>query len=157
MLGWRTWLLVIGALSATTFTACQPEAKSDATVVRVIDGDTLDVRIGLAQERIRLISVDSPEARNPTECFGPEASRRTAELVPPGTRVGLERDVTEHDRFGRLLRYVYLPDGRLLSAVLIAEGFAEVVFYPPDRRFLSVLRAAEQSAQADGLGLWGAC
>ena len=154
---WRTGLLAVAALALFLVLGCQPGADSDATVVRVIDGDTVEVRIGLGRARIRLVSVDTPEVRDPVECFGEEASNRTKELLHPGTKVRLERDVTDRDRFGRLLRYVFLPDGRLLSAVLVAEGYAEVVFYPPDRRHLEDLMEAEQIAREDGRGLWGVC
>lgn len=154
---WRAGVLAVTGSMVLLALACQPGADSDATVVRVIDGDTIEVRIGLGQARVRLVSVDTPEVRDPVECFGEEASRRTRELLPLGTKVRLERDVTDRDRFGRLLRYVFLPDGRLLSAVLVAEGYAEVVFYPPDRQHLDALTESERVAREEGRGLWGAC
>ncbi|MDP7619698.1 MAG: thermonuclease family protein [Dehalococcoidia bacterium] len=153
---WAGVLTVTGSIVFLSL-ACQPGADSDATVVRVIDGDTIEVRIGLGQELVRLVSVDTPEVRDPVECFGEEASRRTRELLRPGTKVRLQRDVTDRDPFGRLLRYVFLPDGRLLSAVLVAEGYAEVVFYPPDRQHLDALMESERVAWEEGRGLWGAC
>ncbi len=146
---WGAALVVLAAIS------CQATVGDHATVTRIIDGDTLEVRPG--RERIRLISVDTPEVRNPAECFGAEAATRTRELAAIGTRVRLERDKTDRDRFGRLLRYVYLPDGRLLSEVLAAEGYARVVFYPPDRKYLNLLREAERSARESRRGLWGSC
>jgi micrococcal nuclease len=154
---WGAELLAVTGPLLLLVVGCQSGAGSDATVVRVVDGDTIEVRIGLGQARVRLVSVDTPEVRDPAECFGEEASERTRELLRPGTKVRLERDVTDRDRFGRLLRYVFLPDGRLLSAVLVAEGYAEVVFYPPDRRHLEALMETEQIAREQGRGLWGTC
>jgi micrococcal nuclease len=85
--------------------------------------------------------------------MGKEASDKTKELIE-GKTVRLEKDVSETDRYGRLLRYVYLPDGRLLNEVLVREGFANAVSYPPDVKYLDQLREAEASAKANKWGLW---
>ncbi|MDP3793405.1 MAG: thermonuclease family protein, partial [Candidatus Uhrbacteria bacterium] len=87
-----------------------PSALDQALVVRVVDGDTIDVLIGGEQLRVRYIGIDTPETvdpRRPVGCFGKEASARNRELVE-GKTVALEKDVSETDRFGRLLRYVWL-------------------------------------------------
>ncbi|MYI82175.1 MAG: hypothetical protein F4056_02295, partial [Chloroflexi bacterium] len=94
-------------------------------VARVVDGDTIDVTIWDETRRVRLLLVDTPEVR-PTECYGPEASEYVSSLLPEGSEVRLERDVTDTDAFGRLLRYVYLPDGRMLNELLLEGGYAAV-------------------------------
>ena len=106
---------------------------------------------------MRLILVDTPEVGDNLECFGDEATRFVEGLLSPGARVRLERDVSETDRFGRLLRYVYLDDGRMLNELLVAEGYANVVTFPPDLRYLDRLREAERSAREARRGLWSAC
>jgi micrococcal nuclease len=105
------------ALLACAAAACAPDPTAalppgHATVVTVIDGDTLDVRIAGRRERVRLIGIDTPETVHPTkpvECFGPEASARAAELLPVGSVVLLRRDVEARDRYDRLLAYVTAP------------------------------------------------
>lgn len=130
---------------------------TEAKVVRVIDGDTFEIEGG---QTIRLITTDTPETVHPSkpvECMGKEASAKTKELIE-GKTVRLEKDVSETDRYGRLLRYVYLEDGRMLNEVLIQEGFANAVSYPPDVKYLDRLRAAEASAKSSKWGLWsGVC
>ncbi len=78
-------------------------------------------------------------------------------LLPVGSTVALERDVSERDRFGRLLRYVYLADGRMVNELLVAEGFATVATFPPDVKYVDRLREAESAARAALRGLWSAC
>lgn len=126
-----------------------------ATVARVIDGDTLELADG---SRLRLIGIDTPETvapNHPVECYGREASAKTRELVE-GRVVYLEKDVSETDRFGRLLRYVYLEDGRMLNEVLVAEGYASAASYPPDVKYQDRFLAAERAAREAALGFWGA-
>jgi len=135
-----------------------------AVVVRAVDGDTIDVRRenGVV-ERVRYIGIDTPETVDPrtaVECFGAEASARNKALVE-GREVGLERDVSERDRYDRLLRYVWVAgdDGamRLVNEALTREGYAAAVSYPPDVRYQERFAAAERAARGAGLGLWGAC
>ena len=132
-----------------------------AEVVRVVDGDTIVVRIRGADERVRLIGIDTPESvdpRSPVDCFGPEASRATAELLPPGTPVRLVRDVEARDRFDRLLAYVYkVDDGSFVNLTLAATGYADVATFPPNVAHTDELVAAVAEARDAGLGLWGAC
>ncbi|HEX9370404.1 MAG TPA: thermonuclease family protein, partial [Roseiflexaceae bacterium] len=103
----------------------QPEGLPSAAVVEVIDGDTVDVRLNGAVVRIRLIGIDTPEVvdpRRPVECFGREASTRAHELLD-GQTVALEADPSQddRDRYGRSLRYLWLPDGRLFNLEMIAQ------------------------------------
>lgn len=100
--------------------------------------------------------MDTPETRHPTlglQPFGPEASKANTALVA-GRRVCLEKDISERDRYDRLLRYVWLEDGRLVNEVLVARGFATTDTFPPDVKYVERFLAAQQIAAAEGLGLW---
>jgi micrococcal nuclease len=156
------------ALACTAVAACgagggTAAAPGQADVVRVVDGDTIVVRIAgqAADERVRLIGIDTPEAvdpRTPVMCFGAEASARARELVPEGTRVQLVRDVEPRDRYNRLLAYVYrADDGLFVNLVMVEEGFAAVSTYPPNVAHTEAFTAAAAAARAEGRGLWGAC
>ena len=133
----------------------------DAQVVRVIDGDTIVVRVQGREESIRLLGIDTPESvdpRSPVECFGREASRQTAALLPPGTDVRLVRDVEARDRYSRLLAYVYrADDGAFVNLQLVRDGFAAVLTYPPNVAHAGDFTAAAARARAEGLGQWSAC
>ena len=132
-----------------------------AVVERVIDGDTIDVRLGGVVERVRLIGVDAPEsvARNvPVQCFGAEASAALSELLPAGTVVEIERDVEARDRYGRLLLYVHrADDGVFVNGWLIDSGLAEAVSYEPNVANETDLRGARQRAVRELVGLWAVC
>lgn len=121
-----------------------------AKVTRVIDGDTIDVVIGGQSHRLRYIGMDTPERG---ETGFNAATQRNRQLLGRD-RVYLEKDVSETDRYARLLRYVYLPDGRMANEILVAEGWATAVAYPPDIKHADRFQAAETSAQEAGRGLW---
>jgi endonuclease YncB( thermonuclease family) len=134
-----------------------------ARVVRVVDGDTIIVDRGQGKERVRYTGVDTPESvkpDTPIEFMAKEASAANAAMVA-GREVLLERDVSDRDRFDRLLRYVWIedpdqPSGMLLvNLALVAQGYAQVVTYPPDVRYADVYLEAQRTARAQGLGLWG--
>jgi micrococcal nuclease len=131
-----------------------------ANVTRVIDGDTIVVHIGGRDENVRLIGIDTPETHKPgtpVECYGPEASAHLAELIPPGSRVRLERDRDARDVYGRLLAYVYRDDGLFLELAMVRDGFAGPLAIAPNTAHRAALDGAAASARAAGLGLWGAC
>ncbi|HYP39721.1 MAG TPA: thermonuclease family protein [Chloroflexia bacterium] len=138
-----------------------PIAFVEARVERIIDGDTLEVLLEGQAVRLRLIGVDAPETNGPPICFGLEATMKAEELIGrTAGRVLLEKDVSETDRYGRLLRYVWLehPDGRrMLNEELVKEGFAQVSTYPPDVKYQAQFLAAERDAREGKRGLWGAC
>jgi len=148
----RTFLL-----SSTILCVSVVVASETATVTRVVDGDTLVVDITGREERVRLIGVDTPETVHPkkrVEYFGKEASAFTKQMAE-GETVRLEEDAetATRDRYGRLLRYVYLPDGRLLNAEIIAQdyGFAYTRF--PFSK-MEEFRNLERKAREDSRGLW---
>lgn len=144
--------LVPSASSATL------PAGVDVTVTRVIDGDTILVARG---ERVRLIGVDTPETVDPSRpagCFGKEASRFTASLLPPGTGVRLVGDVEQRDRYGRLLAYVYRgSDGLFVNAELVRRGFAQLLTIPPNVAHTDELSGLAHQAREGAQGLWSAC
>lgn len=124
-------------------------------VTRVIDGDTIELENG---QRIRYIGIDTPETvdpRKPVQCFGLEASKKNKELVE-GKRVRLEKDITDSDRYGRLLRYVYI-NNVFINLTLVQEGFAYSYTYPPDIKFQNQLVEAERIAREQKKGLWESC
>lgn len=122
------------------------------TVETIIDGDTFTLSDGRI---VRLIGIDAPETgtRRPHECFAEEATTRAQQLLA-GKVVELEKEVSEIDRYGRLLRYVYVG-GVFVNDVLVREGYATARAYPPDTQYKQRLRQAEQEARAARRGLWG--
>lgn len=130
-----------------------------AKVVNVIDGDTIDVQIDQATFRVRLIGVDCPEITNgKNEYMGLEAANYVAGLVMSKT-VYLEKDVSETDQFGRLLRYVWLVDStdeipKMLNALLVQEGLAKAAKYPPDVRYADTFELLQGQAMAANKGIW---
>lgn len=123
-----------------------------ARVVEVIDGDTIDVSLNGRRQRVRYVGVDTPEREQPFYAEATAANRRLVE----GQTVYLLRDVSETDQFGRLLRFVYLADGRFVNAELIGGGYARLITIPPDVAMQAVFQELERQARAERRGLWGA-
>jgi micrococcal nuclease len=137
------------------------EATEEATVTRVIDGDTIEVVLKGETFTVRYIGIDTPETKapdTPIEFMGPEAEAANAGLVD-GATVYLERDVSETDQYGRLLRYVWLDRGDkgwlLVNLRLVERGFAQVSTFPPDVRYQDLFVAAQRTAREGSVGLWG--
>ena len=133
-------------------------ASATALVTRVVDGDTVEVRLDGRTEDVRYIGVDTPESvkpDSPVECFGPEASGFNHRLVE-GKRVRLVFGAERRDVYGRLLSYVYLGS-RFVNAELLRRGFARTLTIPPNDRFAERFKRLEIAAGRDGRGLWGAC
>jgi len=130
-----------------------------ATVVSVTDGDTIRVLLDGENVPVRYIGIDTPETQNGAEWMGAEATAANAALVAGG-EVWLEKDVSETDQYGRLLRYVWVEQDAgwmLVNLALLRQGFAQVTTYPPDVKYADALfLPAQQEARAAGLGLWGA-
>lgn len=129
-----------------------------ARVRSVTDGDTVrvDFEGGPANQPVRYIGMDAPETvkpDTPVQPFGPEASRENARLLS-GKRVCLEKDVADRDRYDRLLRYVWLPDGTLVNEALVLAGLATVDTFPPDVKYVERFRAAQAAAREAGRGIW---
>lgn len=149
--GLRSLVAVVGVI-ALSAAGCGlvAQARSSCTVQRIIDGDTFVCGSG---ERVRLILVNTPEMSD--RPLGRMARDFLVELMPPGTEVELEMDVSERDRYGRLLAYVWLTDGRMVNRALVRRGYAQVMVVPPDVRYVERVRAAADSARMERVGLWG--
>lgn len=141
-----------------------PAGLTEAHVTRVVDGDTIHVDIAGQDFTVRYIGMNTPETvapDKPVECYGPEASARNKQLVT-GQMVELEKDVSETDQYGRLLRFVWLPDsshtgqGEMVDALLVQEGYARLDTFPPDVRYEGLFAQLQQQAQTAHAGLWGA-
>lgn len=137
--------------------------KESGEVVRVVDGDTIDVRIDGQTKRLRYIGVNTPETvdpNRPKQCFGTQASDENKKLLT-GQTVFLEKDISETDKYGRLLRYVYLSLDRggflMVNDYLVRNGFANVSTYPPDVKYEKQFLAGEREAREERRGLWGEC
>jgi endonuclease YncB( thermonuclease family) len=148
----------LAAALALAAAACS-EVEEDGpersgAVSRVIDGDTVDVALANGKrERVRLVGIDAPERG---DCFSRQATAQVRSLAL-SRRVVLERDAIqgERDRFGRLLAYVVLPNGRDLGSRLLADGYVETFDASFERR--GAYRRAEAAARRAQAGLWRAC
>lgn len=154
--------LAIGGCGSETATpSAELPGEPNAEVVRVVDGDTIVVKTGGIEEKVRLIGIDTPETvkpGSPVECYGKAASAMTAELLPVGTQVLLERDVEARDRYDRLLAYVYrASDAVFVNLELVEGGYALPATYPPNVAHTEDFLAASREARADRRGLWNEC
>ena len=159
-------LLLALALAALGCAGTRPSASvlptvippgMPAQVVYVVDGDTFEVEIDGQEYRVRYIGIDAPETvkpDTPVEWMGPEAKAANKALVA-GKIVYLEKDVSNVDKYGRLLRYVFLADGTFVNGELVRQGYAQAITYPPDVKYQDRLRVLQREARAAGLGLWG--
>jgi len=152
---------------AVLFLLALPSCEADPTpgrekvvVVRVVDGDTVELADG---RLVRYIGVDTPEIDHGLaqdhDCFGPEARDYNAERVL-GQSVELEFDQEPYDRYGRTLAYVWLPDedpSRLLSEVLLEKGYGRLMIIPPNDQYQERLEEAQALARTNRAGLWGEC
>jgi micrococcal nuclease len=131
--------------------------RTEAAVVEVVDGDTIKIDVGGQIKTVRYIGIDCPETvdpNSPVEWMGPEARDANRELVG-GKAVYLEKDVSETDKYGRLLRYVFLENGTCVNAELVRIGYAQVSTQPPDVRYQDLFLSAQREARQAARGLWG--
>src|SRR6476659_4553704 len=153
-------ILIVAALAAAGWWWVHGSGPppAEATVSRVVDGDTVWVRAGSRSLDVRLLGIDTPETVDPDRpvgCFGPEASAYTKHLLT-GRSVTLVYDRELHDRYGRLLAYIYLG-GKFVNAALVELGYARTMSIPPNTAHAGELASLERRAALDGRGLWGAC
>ena len=135
------------------------DSFEEAVVTDVIDGDTIAVTINAVPFKLRYIGIDAPEKGQPklvAQCFAAEATEANRALVA-GQTLKLERDKSNTDRYKRLLRYAYLPDGRMVNEVLVQGGAAFARTYKPDVRYSGRLAQAQTVAQTARSGLWAGC
>jgi len=153
-------------VAATSLSSCSQSsgdvsAVSSAKVLAVIDGDTIELRIGKQKEIVRLIGIDTPETvhpKKPVECFGPEASSYLTSLLPQGTTVTISRDIEARDYYGRLLLYIHREsDGLFVNRHLIETGHALAFPFKPNTRYAGEFASHSYAAREAGAGLWSAC
>jgi micrococcal nuclease len=134
--------------------------REPATVIRVVDGDTIHARLNGKDEKVRIIGMDSPEIDKPdtpVECFARQASAAAKRLLKPSDPIVLQPDPTQdtRDRYGRLLAHVFLADGSLFAETMIRHGWAvHYVYDGVPSIYAERLAAAEAKARADTAGLW---
>ncbi|UCF27525.1 MAG: thermonuclease family protein [Chloroflexota bacterium] len=145
-----TTMVITTPTPQKTSTIEELPAKEIAYVERVIDGDSIEVMLNRELVGLRYIGLDAPEIGMP---FSIEASKFNQDMVE-GQIVLLERDTTNKDRYGRLLRYVYLQDGTLVNDQLVKLGFARALAYPPDVKYQELFNSSEEEAMESGIGLW---
>ncbi len=153
--------LAAGCGGAGSPGAADDAVEANATVERIVDGDTVVLTLDGVDEKVRLIGIDTPESvdRNrPVMCFGKEATKHLDELIPPGTAIRLERDVEARDRYGRLLGYLYRSsDGLFVNLAMTADGYARQYTFPPNVEHTDEFGDAARTARTEQLGLWAAC
>jgi micrococcal nuclease len=162
-------LIIFSAPFAFLFLNQQVKTSPHATfakVIEVIDGDTFKIATG---EKVRLVGIDTPELhhpKKPVQCYGKEAMEMTKKLIQ-GKTVRLEKDISETDTYGRLLRYVYLSEPVLrffkknseifLNAYLVQEGYARLETFPPDVSNAKLFSTLQHEAIVNRKGLWKLC
>ena len=151
-------------------TSKSPHAQQTTTVTRIVDGDTIKVFYLGNEESIRFIGIDTPESRvnKKTEKdaernnqdikiiieMGKKATRYVKGLVKPGDLITIELDVQERDRYGRILGYVYLSNGKMLNEEIVKAGYAMIMTIPPNVKYKDRFLKAYQEARERKIGLW---
>jgi micrococcal nuclease len=137
--------------------AAQNDENETALVTSIVDGDTIKATIDGSSEKIRLLGIDTPETkdpRKPVQCYGKEATEKLTKLLM-NKKVRLVKDLSQgsRDKYGRLLRYIYLEDGTNINATMVKEGYAFAYRkYPTDQ--LEELIELENLAKNSNIGLW---
>lgn len=163
-IGWVVLLAVIAYFGARAFDVGpfkRGGEGGEGVVTRVVDGDTIKVRVDGGEETVRYIGVDTPESVKPgvaVECFAKAASHFNEDLVE-GERVKLSFDRERRDRYGRLLAYVRLagPPRTFVNAELVRDGYAKTLAIAPNTTYAKRFNELADRARAAGRGLWGAC
>jgi micrococcal nuclease len=150
-------LLALSSFFGLIFPQETPATTTTATVVSVIDGDTIKVQIGGTEETVRYIGIDTPEPYRDGEpaCYSHEATEENKKLVA-GKEVTLRSDREDKDKYGRLLRYVYVGD-TFVNAELVEDGFAKTLPIKPNTTHATEFLQLQNSAKEEGRGLWSEC
>jgi micrococcal nuclease len=160
-------ILLFPALTAAR--SISPDRGPD-TVVQIVDGDTLTIQHNGRAQKIRLIGIDAPESRinNKTKKdaargnedldtitkMGKEATRFVKKIVKPGDPISIEFDKQTRDKYGRLLGYVYLSNGKMLNEEIVKAGYANLMTYPPNVKYQDRFLKAYREARENSRGLW---
>lgn len=163
-------LFILQVFTAISLLAASPSNKVKAKLLKIHDGDTYIVKYENKIVSVRLIGVDTPEitgnfkARGDAKrhrtsikniiAWGKESKRFVSSIMHPGTEITLEFDIQRVDKYGRLLAYVYLPDGRMLNEVLLLEGYATLMTIPPNVKYVERFRKAYQYGVKNKKGMW---
>ncbi|MFH1801481.1 MAG: thermonuclease family protein [archaeon] len=144
--------LKLGEPTYPTLTGDSSQTENEITpistkVTYVVDGDTLDINTG---ERVRLICIDTPETY---ENYYQEA-KDYLKILTLNKEIRLEKDVSETDRYGRILRYIYLTDGTFVNELIVKQGYGKAYPYSPDTSLCPQIEEAEQYAKNNNLGIW---
>jgi micrococcal nuclease len=164
-------LTILFILPALTAAAPTSRERGADTVVQIVDGDTLTIQHNGRSEKIRLIGIDAPESgvNNKTKKdaargggdieaitkMGQEATRFVKKIVRPGDPVTIEFDKQTRDKYGRLLGYVYLANGKMLNEEIVKAGYANLLTYPPNVKYQDRFLKAYREARENNRGLWG--
>ena len=164
----RKLLIIFVVLSL--FVTANSYAQHTTTVTRIVDGDTLKVFYLRSEESIRLIGIDTPESRvnkktkrdaersgqdiDTIIAMGKRATEYIKSLVAPGDLITIEFDSQEKDRYGRLLCYVYLSNGKMLNEKIVKAGYANVMSIPPNVKYKDRFLRAYKQAKEGSRGLW---
>lgn len=129
-----------------------------ATIVKNVDGDTINISLNGKIEKVRMLCVDTPETHHPrlgVQPFGPEASAYTQKILPVGTKVEIEPGIGDgRDKYGRLLAYIYV-NGKMFNEMLLEQGLARVAYiYAPNTQYVDEFYAIQKKAQKKGVGIW---
>ena len=147
--------MLVAVLLVLLTTAIASASSVEGIVVRIVDGDTIHVRVGNRIEKVRYIGVNTPEVHHPRK--GEEPGGREATEVNRGLvgarHVRLETDVQARDRYGRLLAYVWVDD-MMVNAELVRRGYAQVMTVPPNVRHQALFVKLQRDARDAGRGLW---
>jgi micrococcal nuclease len=165
------YIIIVSFVFILTLLASTLHAQEAVTVTRIVDGDTIKVFYLGSEESVRLIGIDTPESRvnNKTKKdaernnqdikiiieMGKEATKYVKGLVKPGDLITIELDVQERDRYGRILGYVYLSNGKMLNEQIVKAGYAVIMTIPPNIKYKDRFSIAYQEAMEDKRGLWG--
>jgi micrococcal nuclease len=147
------------------------QAKDSVTALSIVDGDTLRINYQGREESIRLIGIDAPESRPNKKAekdaqrsgedlktilaMGKKSTGYVKTLVKPGDKMSIEFDVQTRDKYGRLLGYVYLSNGKMLNEEIVKAGYANVMTVPPNVKHQERFLRAYREARENGRGLWG--
>ena len=153
-----------------TVSCSRVDQSNTATIKKIVDGDTFHIILNGKLEKIRLIGIDTPESRinaktkkdaersnqNVSQIIslGKAATKYVKTLVKPGDEINLELDVQTRDRYGRLLVYVYIKDGRMLNELIVGNGYASPLTYPPNVKYVELFQSAYKKAREENKGLW---
>ena len=141
----------VNTVPGVTVTLAPPAGSERATVTRIKDGDTVEIEmLSGASETVRLIGINTPESG---ECYSEESTVALAVLLSDQV-ITMTADVSDRDQYGRLLRYLWLDRGVFVNEIMVRGGYAQARDYPPDSLYAADIAVAQESAQADALGIW---